>query len=146
MTIEPINRRTVLRGAALVGAAAGMTACGGEASPQAAETAAGIGAAPAPTAAETSLGSTADVPVGGGRIYKMQRVVVTQPTTGSFKAFSAECTHQGCLVSSVEENAIRCSCHNSSFSISDGSVLGGPATAPLKEQTMTHSGGMMMLG
>jgi nitrite reductase/ring-hydroxylating ferredoxin subunit len=48
------------------------------------------------------VGSTADVPEGGGTVFKEQKVVVTQPKEGEFKAFSAVCTHQGCLVSKVE--------------------------------------------
>ncbi len=49
-----------------------------------------------------ALGATADIPVGGGKIFNDQKVVVTQPEAGQFKAFSAVCTHQGCIVSSVE--------------------------------------------
>jgi Rieske Fe-S protein len=58
-------------------------------------------------------------------------VVVTQPTAGSFKAFTAVCTHQGCTVGSVSGGAIHCPCHGSAFSIKDGSVVNGPATQPL---------------
>jgi Rieske Fe-S protein len=71
------------------------------------------------------------VPVGGGVILKDSKVVVTQPEAGSFKAFDANCTHKGCLVTSVEGGSINCSCHGSRFGLSDGSVQGGPAQAPL---------------
>lgn len=64
-------------------------------------------------------------------ILKERKVVVTQPTEGDFKAFSAICTHQGCLVGSVEDNTISCACHGSEFSAEDGSVVTGPATSPL---------------
>jgi Rieske Fe-S protein len=48
------------------------------------------------------VGSTSDVPEGGGTVFSQQKVVVTQPEPGDFKAFTAVCTHQGCLVNSVE--------------------------------------------
>ena len=54
-------------------------------------------------------------------------VVVTQPTAGEFKAFSATCTHQGCKVKSVADGVIVCPCHGSKFAIADGSVAAGPA-------------------
>jgi Rieske Fe-S protein len=52
-----------------------------------------------------------------------QNVVVTQPSEGEFRCFSAVCTHQGCLVSDVEDGTINCNCHFSRFSIEDGSVV-----------------------
>jgi len=48
------------------------------------------------------VGSTSDVPEGGGTVFADQKVVVTQPGKGDFKAFSAVCPHQGCLVDSVK--------------------------------------------
>jgi Rieske Fe-S protein len=48
------------------------------------------------------VGSTSDVPEGGGTVFRDEKVVVTQPEPGDFKAFTAVCTHQGCLVDSVE--------------------------------------------
>ena len=44
----------------------------------------------------------ADVPEGGGTVFRDEKYVVTQPEPGDFKAFSAVCPHQGCLVDSVE--------------------------------------------
>ena len=48
------------------------------------------------------IGATGEVPEGGGTVFREQKVVVTQPEAGDFKAFTAVCTHQGCLVDRVE--------------------------------------------
>ena len=77
------------------------------------------------------LVAAADVPVGSGVILKDQKVVVTQPTKGDFQGFSAVCTHMGCIVASVNGGTITCPCHGSTYSVKDGSVLGGPAPSPL---------------
>lgn len=84
--------------------------------------------------------AVAEVPVGSGVIVGAANVVVTQPTEGDFKGFSSTCTHQGCQVAAVQGDTITCACHNSSFSVEDGSVLGGPATAPLPEVPVTVDG------
>ena len=47
------------------------------------------------------LAQASDIPEGGGAIFPDEEVVVTQPEPGDFKAFSAICTHQKCLVTSV---------------------------------------------
>ena len=67
--------------------------------------------------------------------------MVTQPTQGDFKAFSAVCTHQGCVVAEIKGEDIDCNCHGSKFSIKDGSVVSGPATQPLQALKATVSGG-----
>ncbi len=102
--------------------------------------------APAPSdAGAQGLASVSDVPVGGGVIIDDPAVVITQPTEGDFKAFTAICTHQGCLVSSVESNEILCPCHGSRFSATDGSVIQGPATMPLQPAGITVEGGNVVL-
>jgi hypothetical protein len=84
--------------------------------------------------------STSDVPVGGGKILDNPQVVVTQPTAGTFKAFSSVCTHAGCAVSDVQQSQIICPCHGSVFSAVDGSVLNGPASTPLAPVNIAVSG------
>jgi Rieske Fe-S protein len=88
-------------------------------------------AGPASPNAPAVLASTADIPVGGGKILPGQKIVITQPHAGSFDAFTAVCTHQGCLVATVSGGTINCPCHGSKFSIANGSVVNGPATSPL---------------
>ena len=77
------------------------------------------------------LASTSDVPVGGGTILTDKRIVITQPHAGTFDAFTAVCTHEGCIVTTVSGGTINCPCHGSKFSIDNGSVVNGPATRPL---------------
>ena len=83
---------------------------------------------------------TASVPVGGGYIDASNGVVVTQPEAGTYKAFSAICTHHQCPVNQVINNRISCPCHGSVFSAQDGSVLHGPAPSPLAAMTATVNG------
>jgi nitrite reductase/ring-hydroxylating ferredoxin subunit len=64
-------------------------------------------------------------------VFSDAKVVVTQPTAGQYKGFSAVCTHQGNPIGSVEGGQIICPFHNSHFSISDGSPVSGPAQTAL---------------
>jgi Rieske Fe-S protein len=84
--------------------------------------------------------TTADVPVGGGVILKNAGFVVTQPTKGTYRAFTKICTHMGCKVASIKNENIHCDCHGSEFSIKDGSVTHPPASKPLKEFETTVFG------
>ncbi|MFE0038782.1 Rieske (2Fe-2S) protein, partial [Streptomyces sp. NPDC059018] len=98
-----------------------------------------------PAAGGAPLGTTSEVPEGGGKVFKAEKVVVTQPVAGEFKAFSAVCTHQGCLVDKVENGTIDCPCHGSEFAAEDGAVVKGPATRPLGERRIAVSGGEIRL-
>lgn len=90
--------------------------------------------------AAAALATTSAVPVGGCFVNADAKVVVTQPTEGDFKAFSAVCTHQGCLVESSSDGEIPCPCHLSHFSLEDGSPVSGPASAPLAPVEITVDG------
>ena len=138
-----VDRRTVLGAAALVAAGAGVSACAAPVDAPAASPAkaTAIGGAAAPAPASGGVGKDTDVPVGGGKIF--DQVVVTQPAAGTFKAFSATCTHQGCTVSEVTATGISCPCHGSVFSITDGSVVNGPATKPLTAMKVTSDNGTL---
>jgi Rieske Fe-S protein len=84
-----------------------------------------------PPSQPPALALTSEVPVGGGKILTDKKIVITQPRAGSFEAFTAVCTHQGCIVSSVSGGTINCPCHGSKFSVTNGSVVAGPAPSPL---------------
>ncbi|QOC91668.1 Rieske (2Fe-2S) protein [Micromonospora craniellae] len=93
----------------------------------------------------SALATLADIPVGGGQIYADAGVVITQPTAGTIKAYSATCTHQGCTVTAVTNGTIVCACHNSVFDIADGSVRSGPAGSPLPAANVSVDGDAIRL-
>ncbi|ANB05596.1 iron-sulfur protein [Streptomyces ambofaciens] len=126
------TRRTALLSA---GAAALAVGCGEDDG----------GSSEAGTSPGRELASTNDIPVGGGKVFTAEKVVVTQPEPGDFKAFSAVCTHQGCIVSEVRDGTIDCACHNSRFSVADGAVEQGPATEPLPAKRITVEGNSVRL-
>ncbi|MFJ7338541.1 Rieske (2Fe-2S) protein [Streptomyces sp. NPDC101110] len=139
MTYET-TRRTVLLATGVTGATALVAACGGGGD-------SGSSSADSPTDGGATSGSAGkdladigEIPVGGGKIFKDEKVVVTQPEEGQFKAFSAICTHQHCLVGSVSDGTINCPCHGSKFKIADGAVAHGPATQPLPAEQITVDG------
>jgi len=87
-----------------------------------------------------ALAKVADVPVGGGVVLEGRRMVITQPKAGTIKAFTAVCTHQGCVVADVSNGTINCPCHGSRFKVADGSVANGPATRALRQISVTVDG------
>ncbi|GAA1136555.1 Rieske Fe-S protein [Kitasatospora gansuensis] len=134
-TPAPSRRTLLCCGAALAagGAAVAVTGCGSSTSSDS-----GSGGA---AAAPVTVGAVADVPVGGGKVYREAKIVVTQPTAGEYKAFSAKCTHAGCVVDEVKDGTVNCPCHYSKFAVADGSVKDGPAPSPLPAYRVTVKDG-----
>ncbi|MDX3643875.1 Rieske (2Fe-2S) protein [Streptomyces sp. MB09-02B] len=154
------GRRTVMAAAGVAGLTVALTACGSDddSSTSVSSGAGAGGDANGDTGGDTTGGSTggdsaggkeiaktSDIPEGGGKIFESEGVVVTQPEAGTFKAFSSACTHQGCAVKSIADGVINCPCHNSNFSIADGSVKSGPATKALPAKEVTVSGDSITL-
>ena len=138
-----VDRRTVISSAGIVGAgavgAATLAACGSssDTAAPASTPAASAASSAAPAGGEIKV---ADIPVGGGKVFATEKIVVTQPKAGEFKAFSAICTHKGCTVAKVADGTIDCPCHGSKFNMTTGAVTAGPAPAPLPPKTATVSG------
>jgi Rieske Fe-S protein len=119
-----------------------------DAEPTVEASASGDGGAKAEPAkpAQPALAKTSEIPVGGGKIFGAKAVVVTQPTKGTFQAFSTVCTHQGCAVDEIKGGTINCPCHGSKFAIADGSVTAGPAPKPLPAKKISVDGDSLILG
>jgi Rieske Fe-S protein len=100
--------------------------------------------APAAGSAGTVLGASADVPVGGGKIFESLEVVVTQPKPNDFLGFSTICTHTACNVSQVAGGTINCPCHGSKYHL-DGTVARGPAPRPLPSRPVKVVNGQIIL-
>jgi Rieske Fe-S protein len=152
------TRRGALAGIGAAGLAATLAACGGSsgspagpasAAPADSSADGGSGASAAASSPAsgggTALGTTSEVPVGGGKVFTSAKVVVTQPTAGEFKGFSAVCTHLGCIVDRVADGTIDCPCHGSKYSIKDASVVAGPAPKPLPAKKIDVAGGQISL-
>jgi Rieske Fe-S protein len=130
--IEPAaTRRRLFAGAGMAGAAAVLAACGTEPdsgfevpTPGNSDPSSPAGPeSPASDAGQDALAAVDDVPIGGGLILEEQDVVITRPADSEWYAFSATCTHQGCTVAEVRSDVIFCACHNSQYSVRDGSVV-----------------------
>lgn len=111
------NRRMFLFGTATTFAGAFLAACGSN-----------------PTAEVAAT----NVPVGSAVL--IGAFIIAQPTPGNFLAYSATCPHQHNPITEVEGNVVRCTAHNSEFSITDGSVLSGPSREPLISSQLTEEG------
>lgn len=154
----PTSRRAVLAAAAGTAALAGCGSSDDKKSsggtPTSGETSPPVVSAPkSPTSSSSTptskpgdaLAKTSDIPVGGGKVFAARKIVVTQPEAGTFKAFSAVCTHQGCTVKDVTGGTINCPCHGSKYRVADASVAAGPAPRPLPAERITVENGSIHL-
>ncbi len=134
------SRRGLLCGAAGLGAASALAACGTAEAPSdsgdgAEETAGGE--------AGEVLAQTSEVPVGGGIV--VDETVIVQPTADEFLAFAAACPHMGTPVDAPdEEGVIVCPNHFSEFDL-EGGLLKGPAETGLTEVAITVEDGGISL-
>ncbi len=84
-------------------------------------------------------GKTADIPPGAGKIVAMgsRPVIVINAPQGP-TAFSAICTHLGCIVQwDSTAKQIHCPCHDGVFNPATGAVVSGPPPSPLPPVRVT---------
>jgi Rieske Fe-S protein len=149
VSLNDVSRRSLLRGftlAAAGGVAGFLVARQSDAAGSKSATAAANGYGPTSTPANNVLTTVAKVPAGGGVIIGGAGIVLTKDTAGNIHAFSATCTHQGCTLASVSGGTINCPCHGSRFSVTNGSVVQGPATRPLPAVAVTVQGDQILGG
>lgn len=95
------------------------------------------------TAGGKVLAGTLDtLAVGKGVVVSVgSKPAIVVNTAAGVKAFSAICTHLGCIVSWDEAAAnIVCPCHDGRFNAASGAVMSGPPPAPLPVLTATVEG------
>lgn len=150
------SRRTVVAAVGAAGLAAALTACGSDDDASGSSTEQGApadggasteagGSSPGASGGGAALAKTADIPEGSGKVFSDEKVVVSQPTAGDYKAFSTICTHQNCPMTDLKEDTLSCACHGSQFSVLDGSVKKGPATQPLAAKEISVAGDSITL-
>lgn len=85
------------------------------------------------TGGKVLVGTTADLPVGSGKVVPVgSKPVIVTNTEAGINAFSAVCTHLGCIVgfdSTIRQ--IVCPCHDGHFNPANGAVVSGPPPRPL---------------
>lgn len=83
---------------------------------------------------EVPAGPRALVPAGGGVVLSLPTgQIALVDAGGELRAFSAVCTHLGCIVRwQPDMEHLYCACHGGMFS-RDGQVVGGPPPRPLPQ-------------
>jgi Rieske Fe-S protein len=74
-----------------------------------------------------------DIPTNGAEIFRFgsRPGILVRTASGELRAFSAACTHLGCIVQYRPDiGHIWCACHNGHFDLS-GRNIEGPPPAPL---------------
>lgn len=96
-----------------------------------------------PESGTVDVGATTEIAVGGGRLVKAREtpVLLVRESEAEIRAFSAICTHLGCLVQWRKDSQdIFCPCHGGRFAL-DGRVIGGPPPRPLPQYAVEIADG-----
>lgn len=78
--------------------------------------------------------------------YNGSAAVLVRKRGGELAAFSAVCTHLGCIVQwQQERQQFLCPCHGGLFS-ADGAVVAGPPPKPLQKLPLAVANGVITVG
>ncbi len=97
----------------------------------------------------TDVGKPEDFPAGRGTVVSVsdKPVIVVNTRAGGLKAYSAICTHLGCIVAWEEKrNLIHCPCHDGFFNPVTGAVVSGPPPRPLSGYELVVKEGKVLIG
>jgi cytochrome b6-f complex iron-sulfur subunit len=106
----------------------------------------------APMPAENSAGKVLiplkDVPEGEAKFFEFSgsSAVLVKKRNGDLVAFSAVCTHLGCIVQwEKNKQEFLCPCHGGLYT-ADGTVISGPPPKPLPKLPLTVANGTITIG
>ena len=100
-------------------------------------------------AGPTLVGSADEFPVGTGAVVSVddKPVVIVNTKAGGIKAYSAICTHLGCIVYwDKAKGVIHSPCHDGLFNPVTGAVVGGPPPRPLPGYELAIKDGKVYVG
>lgn len=92
---------------------------------------------------KAQIGTVDEFPLESGEVVSVSNkpVIVVNSEAGGLRAFSAVCTHLGCIVYWHDERrVIQCPCHDGRFSPLNGKVILGPPPAPLAKYRLEVAG------
>ena len=137
-----VSRRTALSTTGGVAIAGALAACGASSKSAPASSPSG--------ATSRTLAKVSDVPVGSVFQYTNPQDgtpgYLFQPKAGTFLAFSAVCSHMGCIVNFDQvANVFQCPCHGANYDGTTGEVTSGPAPLPLAKPKVEVVGDEIVL-
>lgn|SRR5574341_1215396 len=97
----------------------------------------------------TDIGKVEDFPLDSGTVISVndKPVIIVNTTTGGLKAFSAICTHLGCIVFwDQKKGLIHSPCHDGLFNAVTGAVVSGPPPRPLPAYEVAIKDGRVLIG
>lgn len=106
------------------------------------EAAAGLGG-------PVEVGKVEDFPLNASKVVSVsdKPVIVVNTKAGGLKAFSAICTHLGCIVAwNASRSSIHCPCHDGFFNPVTGAVISGPPPKPLSAYEVVVKDNKVLIG